>query len=203
MNLDETDVNILKVLQENGRLSFRQIAEKVKVSVPTISNKIAAMENAGVIKGYTAIMDTEKLGEMSVIITIKAKPSELKIVADKFSSDLHVRSVFLLSNGKILLLCTFTEAHLINDFVSRLGEIPEIMEYEIANIIGVVREGPRTLIKTGLSVIMQCAYCKKEIRDEGTRVKLDGKDYYLCCPTCTKAFQEKNDRIKSKASPGS
>jgi Lrp/AsnC family leucine-responsive transcriptional regulator len=198
MNLDETDVNILKVLQENGRLSFRQIAEKVKVSVPTISNKIAAMENAGVIKGYTAIIDTEKLGEMSVIITIKARPSELRLVADKFSTDHHVRSVFLISNGKIMLHCTFTESHLINDFVSRLGDVPEIMEYEIANIIGVVREGPRALVKAGLSVVMQCAFCKKEIRDEGVKVRLEGKDYYLCSPTCTKAFQEKHERIKSK-----
>jgi len=198
MNLDETDVNILKVLQENGRLSFRQIAEKVKVSVPTISNKIASMENAGVIKGYTATLDTEKLGEMSVIITIKAKPSELKRVADKFSADPHVRSVFLLSNGRIMLHCTFTEAHLINDFVTRLGDITEIMEYEIYTIIGVVREGPRALVKKGISVVMQCSYCKKEIRDEGTRVRVEGKDYYLCCPTCTKAFQENNERIKSK-----
>lgn len=199
MNLDETDVNILKVLQENGRLSFRQIAEKVKVSVPTISNKIAAMENAGVIRGYTAILDTEKLGELSVMITIKAKPSELKMVADKLSSDPQVRSVFLLSNGRTLLNCTFTEPHMVNEFVTHLGDVPEIMEYEIANIIGVVREGPRAMVRAGISVIMQCAYCKKEIRDEGVRLKLDGKDYYLCCPTCTKAFQEKYDRLKAKA----
>jgi len=201
MNLDETDVNILRVLQDNGRLSFRQIAEKVKVSVPTISNKIAAMESAGVIKGYSAIMDTEKLGEMSVIITVKAKPSELGLVADKFSADDQVRSLFLLSNGKIMLHCTFTETHLINDFVRRLGDVPEIMEYEIANIIGVVREGPRALVKPGLSVVMQCAYCRKDIRDEGVKVRLGGRDHYLCCPTCAKAFQEKFSQTKDKANP--
>ena len=60
MDLDETDVNILRVLQENGRLSFRQIADRVKVSVPTVSSKIAVMEQAGVIRGYTVFLDTER-----------------------------------------------------------------------------------------------------------------------------------------------
>ena len=51
MKLDNTDVRILKVLQENGRLSFRQIADRVKVSVPTVSSKVGTMENMGIIKG--------------------------------------------------------------------------------------------------------------------------------------------------------
>jgi DNA-binding Lrp family transcriptional regulator len=40
MSLDDNDVNILHVLQDNGRLSFRQVSEKVKISVPTVSNKV-------------------------------------------------------------------------------------------------------------------------------------------------------------------
>lgn len=199
MELDETDVNILRTLQENGRLSFRQIAEKVKVSVPTVSNKIAAMENAGVIKGYMACLDPEKLGEMSVIISIKVKPSELKQVAEKFKGDDHVRGIFLLSTGRILLNCTFVEPYLINEFVAKLGDLPEIMEYDIANIIGVVMEEQRALVKPGISVVLQCAYCTKEIRNEGVKLKLEGKDHYLCCPTCTKAFQEKYEKVRNKA----
>lgn len=98
MDLDETDVNILKVLQVNGRLSFRQISEKVKVSVPTVSSKISCMEDMGIIRGYQTDLDAERLGELSVVLTIKAKPSELKAVADRFQTDDHVRKLFTLSN---------------------------------------------------------------------------------------------------------
>jgi DNA-binding Lrp family transcriptional regulator/YHS domain-containing protein len=198
MNLDGTDVNILKVLQTNGRLSFRQISERVKVSVPTVSNKISNMENLGVIRGYQADLDTERLGEVSVILTIKAKPSELKQVAEYFENDERVRKVYILSSGRLLMVCTFTESHRINEFVSQLGNISEIMEYDIANIMNVVKENHRSLVEIGASVILQCAQCKKDIWDEALKLKVDGKDYYLCSNDCLKSFQERQERQKAK-----
>lgn len=198
MDLDETDVNILKVLQVNGRLSFRQISEKVKVSVPTVSSKISCMEDMGIIRGYQTDLDAERLGELSVVLTIKAKPSELKAVADRFQTDDHVRKLFTLSNGRLLMICTFGGPHAINDFVSRLGEVPEIAEYDISNIISVAKEQQRALVETNVSLVLQCAYCKKEIRDDPLRLRGDEKDYYLCCSTCLKSFQEKYERLKAK-----
>jgi len=199
MNLDATDVSILKVLQKNGRLSFRQISERVKVSVPTVSNKISNMEKLGVIRGYQADLNTERLGETSVILAIKAKPSELKQVAEFFETDENVREIFVLSNGRLLMVCTFTESHRINEFVSRLGNIPEIMEYDIANIVNVIRENHRALVELGASVIPQCAQCKKDIWGETIRIKVEGQDNYLCCSECAKSFQEKLERGRAKA----
>jgi Lrp/AsnC family leucine-responsive transcriptional regulator len=199
MNLDGTDVNILKVLQTNGRLSFRQISERVKVSVPTVSNKISNMENLGVIKGYQADLDTERLGEISVILTIKVKPSELRQVAEYFNEDQRVRKIFVLSSGRLLMVCTFTESHRINEFVSQLGNFSEIMEYEIANIVSVVKENHRALVEMGASVILQCAQCKKDIWDEAIKIKIDGQDFYLCGNECARTFQEKQDRGRAKA----
>ena len=198
MNLDGTDVNILKVLQSNGRLSFRQISERVKVSVPTVSNKISNMESLGVIRGYQADLDTERLGEISVILTIKAKPSELRQVAEYFESDDMVRKIFVLSNGRLLLICTFTESHRINEFVSQLGNIQEIIEYDISNIVSVVKENHRALVEMGASVILQCAQCKKDIWEEALKIKIEGQDYYLCSNDCAKSFQERFERAKSK-----
>jgi len=198
MNLDGTDVNILKVLQTNGRLSFRQISERVKVSVPTVSNKISNMENLGVIKGYRADLDTERLGEISVILTIKSKPSELKQVAEYFDDDERVRKIFVLSSGRLLMVCTFTESHRINEFVSQLGNISEIMEYDIANIVDVVKEDQRSLVEIGASVVLQCAQCKKDIWGDALKMKIDGRDYYLCSNDCLKSFQEKLERQKIK-----
>ena len=51
MGLDENDVNILTIIQGNGRLSFRQISERVKVSVPTVSSKIGHFERLGASPG--------------------------------------------------------------------------------------------------------------------------------------------------------
>lgn len=199
MDLDETDVEILRILQENGRLSFRRIAERVKVSVPTVSSRISNMEDMGIIRGYRADLDSERMGELSAILTIKVKPSDLKTVADKFRSDKHVRKLFLLGNSKLHMICTFSGAHLINDFVARLGEVQEIIEYDISNIIHVVKEDQRALVEPEISVVLQCAFCKKEMREEPIKLKAEDRDYYLCCTSCLKSFQEKMEKLKAKA----
>lgn len=189
MSLDENDINILTVLQANGRLSFRQISERVKISVPTVSNKIGTMERLGVIRGYRADLDPERLGEMSVMVTIKARPAELAMVGEHFTGDAAVRQMFFLSSGRLLLICTFTGAHAVNDFAARLGSIPEILEYEIANVIGVGKEEDRAVVAPGLHVVIPCSQCGRQMREEPLRVRENGQDFYLCSPTCVTAFQ--------------
>ncbi len=189
MSLDENDVNILHVLQGNGRLSFRQVSEKVRISVPTVSNKVGNMEKLGVIKGYRADLDPERLGELSAMVTIKAKPAELSAVADHFVEDEQVRQMFYLSSGRLLLVCTFIGAHQINDFAAKLGSITEVLEYDIANVISVAKELDRAVVASGLSVVMQCTQCGREMRDEPIRLKENGKDFYLCSPLCMNNFQ--------------
>lgn len=196
MHLDETDVQILRVLQENGRLSFRQIADKVKVSVPTVSSKIASLEKLGIIKGYSACLDPERLGEMSVMVSVRARPSHLRAVAERLAKDDHVRGAFLLSNCRILLSCTFNDPLLINDFVTSLGEVPEIIDYDVGSVIATIRDEPRAHVQAGISTVMDCAYCHERYRGEGGRVRLDSREYHVCCPTCAKALQEKHSRMK-------
>jgi len=199
MNLDNTDVNILKVLLENGRLSFRQIAERIKVSVPTVSSKVGNLEDMGVIKGYTANIDTEKLGGISVIITIKTKPADLRKVSDRFHTNDKVRQMYTLSNGKLQLVCTFSSQSMINEFITSLADVHEIMEYDIANIVQVVKEGPRAVVGEESSVVLTCSYCRKEMRDDPLKIKAGDKDYYVCCPVCQKGFEQKYNTIKAEA----
>jgi Lrp/AsnC family leucine-responsive transcriptional regulator len=197
MKLDNTDVRILKVLQENGRLSFRQIADRVKVSVPTVSSKVGSMENMGIIKGYTATLDPEKLGGISVVLSIKTKPVDIKKVAEQFQENESVRQIFMLSSGKLMLMCTFHHQHLINEFLSKMADIHEIIEFDIANIVTVVKENQRATVTPESSVVLTCDYCKKEIHDNAYKVKKDDREYYVCCPVCQKGFEVKYDGIKA------
>ena len=72
MELDPLDRNILSVLLEDSRYSFRQIAERVKVSPATVLNRIKELEKNGIIKQYSALLDYEKLGfDVEVIIEVR------------------------------------------------------------------------------------------------------------------------------------
>ncbi len=56
IHLDDIDVNIIKILQEDARLSLRELAKLINVSVPTISSHVKRLEDSGVIQGYRAII---------------------------------------------------------------------------------------------------------------------------------------------------
>ena len=62
MNLDKTDEKILRNLMVDARLSARQLALKLGMSTVTVLSRIKKMEKEKIIKGYSAIIDHEKLG---------------------------------------------------------------------------------------------------------------------------------------------
>ena len=71
MNLDDTDKKIINELQLSGRESASNIAEKIKVSVPTVTERIRKLQDSGVILGFQAIISPPSVGlDISAIITV-------------------------------------------------------------------------------------------------------------------------------------
>ncbi len=62
VELDAIDRRILAILQENGRLSNQEIAERVNLSPSPCLRRIRRLEEAGVITGYVALLDPKQLG---------------------------------------------------------------------------------------------------------------------------------------------
>jgi Lrp/AsnC family transcriptional regulator, leucine-responsive regulatory protein len=60
--LDETGWQILRELQQNARLSFSELGQRVGLSSPAVTERVRRMEDAGIIKGYHAEVDPAKLG---------------------------------------------------------------------------------------------------------------------------------------------
>ncbi|SAL58288.1 AsnC family transcriptional regulator [Caballeronia terrestris] len=62
IELDAIDRKILAILQENGRLSNQEIADRVNLSPSPCLRRIRRLEESGVIRGYVALLDSQKLG---------------------------------------------------------------------------------------------------------------------------------------------
>lgn len=60
--VDKTDLEILKVLQENAQLTFKEIAGRVNLSVTPVHERIKRMEREGVIEKYITIVNRKKIG---------------------------------------------------------------------------------------------------------------------------------------------
>ncbi|MGP9022131.1 Lrp/AsnC family transcriptional regulator [Streptomyces sp. BR1] len=59
---DATDWRILDALQQDGRASFAELARTVAMSPSAVTERVRRLEEAGVISGYTAVVDQERLG---------------------------------------------------------------------------------------------------------------------------------------------
>lgn len=55
------------------------------------------------------------------------------------------------------------------------------------------------MISDALTAIVACFQCREEIEGEPIRVKMDGRDYYLCCRSCEKLYSERYERINGAA----
>lgn len=62
MKIDEIDKKILEELAENSRLSMSELGRRIKLSSPSVTERVRQMESFGIIKKYTVDIDYEKLG---------------------------------------------------------------------------------------------------------------------------------------------
>ena len=67
MELDNTDYAILKNLQTEGRLSNSDLAERVNLSASACLRRVRLMEEAGIIEGYTMLVNQAAVGKSSII----------------------------------------------------------------------------------------------------------------------------------------
>lgn len=60
--LDEKDIQILEILQQDGRATNADIAKQIQLSPPSALQRVKALEKLGVIKSYAAMLDADRLG---------------------------------------------------------------------------------------------------------------------------------------------
>lgn len=75
MELDEADHKILRELQRDARMSFKTIAQKVGVSEATVFVRVRKMQERGVIRSFSAIVDPKAVGkDLTAIVLVRATP---------------------------------------------------------------------------------------------------------------------------------
>jgi Lrp/AsnC family transcriptional regulator, leucine-responsive regulatory protein len=80
---DDTDIALLRELQEDARLSLAELGRRVGLSPPAVADRLERMEQAGVIKGYRAEVDPRALGyELAIVLRIRPAPRERGKVAE-------------------------------------------------------------------------------------------------------------------------
>lgn len=61
-DLDDINIELLDLLQTDGRMSYRELGERVGLTAPAVTERIHKLEQLGIIQGYRAMIDYEALG---------------------------------------------------------------------------------------------------------------------------------------------
>ena len=74
--MDITDIRILKILQQEARISMKELGQRVNLTSPAVSERIRRLEESGVIEGYAAIVNPKKLKlHVEAIVHVSMKVS--------------------------------------------------------------------------------------------------------------------------------
>jgi DNA-binding Lrp family transcriptional regulator len=199
LNLDDVDRKILRELQNDGRASFRDVSARISVSTPTVSSRVQAMVEVGLIRGYSTMLDADMLGQVSVVLLLESKPADLDKVVEKIKDQELVRQIYVLSDSRVMCILSFYNQIKYQRFLDSLASVPELTRMDNSMVMRVPKESPRAALTDEAGLLIKCYYCGHMMKDEGVKIKLDGKYHYLCCSVCERLYREKYEKLKKSA----
>ncbi len=147
MNLDKTDSKILKNLLVDARQSSRQLALKLGMSTVTILSRIKKLEKQKIIKGFTTLVDHEKLGyDLTAIIEIIAKKDRMVEVENFLSNIENVCAVYdVTGSTDTVLIAKFKGRNELSKFVKNISAKPNIDNTITHVVLNTVKEDFRLI----------------------------------------------------------
>jgi DNA-binding Lrp family transcriptional regulator len=135
---------LVNLLQQNCRLSIREIAKKLNMKPTSVYNRIKKLEENGFIKRYSAILSREKLGYGVLgIVLVSYKKGELsqRTLAEKLSKFSQVQDVFIVSGEWDLVLKVIEkDVNSLGEFLTeKLRKIPEIDKTQTMIVLNEVK----------------------------------------------------------------
>jgi len=144
---EELRRKILKQLLIDCRKSFRQMAASLKVSAATIARKVKEMEERGLIKGYSAILDHEKLGyDLGAVIEVTVSAGKLLEVEREIAKHPNVLAVYDVTGiSDAIIIAKFRNRKELNDLVKKILKMQFVERTNTHVILNIVKEDFRLL----------------------------------------------------------
>jgi len=142
MTYENLDAKLVNALLDNGDASLRSLAEQLDVSVTTVSNHVSALEDDGVIRGYTPKVDYDLLGyDVTAILQLKVEGSSLPEITDRLRQQKQMVSVYEVTGDyDIIAIGKFTDTDGMNDQIKELLTDVDIRESNTSVVLNAVTE---------------------------------------------------------------
>jgi len=194
-DLDETDMEILQLLLANARRPYSEIAETVGLSAPAVSDRVARLEEAGVINRFTLDVDRSQLRTgIPVLVTLEPTASDPDELGSTLLEADAVEHLFTTAEADLVAFARVPD----NDIAGWLADAVDtdaVADFEVELLAGAAWSPDLG----GTEFALSCAQCGNTVDSEGTAVRLDDSLYQFCCPSCEARFTEKYDELQEGA----
>ena len=144
--LDKKDLAILKLLQENARITVKEISQKIHLSTTPVHERIKWMEEQGVIKQYVTLLDHSKVKKGLMVICYVSLKEHSKNAGNKFIKTIHelneVTECYNISGEFDFMLKVICED--MNDYydfhVNKLSQIENMGHVQSIFVMGVIKQ---------------------------------------------------------------
>lgn len=192
---DETDMEILRLLVEEGRRPYSDIADAVGLSPPTVSDRIDRLQEAGIIDQFTVDIDRSKLsGGLPVLVEVTFDPDGVEAGSDRLAAHDSVERVFTTADGTVLAHA-FVDRGDARSFLEEAVDVGTVRDYDVSILVDA--EWTPGLGKEGFA--LTCAECGNTVSEEGESVELDGTTYHFCCSSCRSQFVDQYESLQKEA----
>lgn len=191
--LDETDLEILRLLLADARRPYSDIADAVGLSAPAVSDRIARLRETGVIRRFTLDVDRSQLRDGIPVLV------DVGLVADYDAAS--ARATLLDAGGVEHVFTTATGDFVVSARVPN-GDVDGWLTGLLGD--GAVDTCSVTLLSSvewapdlgGAEFALSCALCGNTVDAEGTSTRIDGTLYQFCCSSCEARFEEKYESLR-------
>lgn len=144
--LDTKDLAILRLLQENARITIKEISGKVHLSTTPVHERIKRMEDSGVIKQYATLVDHAKVKRGLIVICYVSLKQHSKNAGVKFIKTIHelneVVECFSISGEfDFMLKVACEDMNTYYDFhVNKLSQIENMGHVQSVFVMGIIKQ---------------------------------------------------------------
>jgi DNA-binding Lrp family transcriptional regulator len=120
--LDAVDLQIIRALEEDSRVSLRKLAHKLALTPNILHNRIKSLEQEGIIKGYVPIVDATKMGyALTAIIMIQVEGGHMLEIENEIAKENNVLSVYdITGEFDAVVFAKFRDNASLNGFLKKL-----------------------------------------------------------------------------------
>ena len=142
MTYKNLDGQLINALLNNGRESYRSLAEELNVSVTTVSNHLTDLEAAGVVEGFTPTVDYDKLGyDVTAILQLKVRGEALPTVTESLRGEKQMISVYEVTGDyDVIAVGKFNDTDDMNDQIKAVLSNADINESNTSVVLNIVAE---------------------------------------------------------------